>query len=153
MRDKGPETYVKWLASHPGYTLAEPLRNLDDLVATDLEKITPPLDSRAVMPGFFTSVLFESLGVYLVALAAALLSAVTAVSLRLRSRALAVAWCVNGVSVALLYVSWLRAAIEIERHAIVASVASRVGILMILAFTVDLYLSARREEKTAEASS
>jgi hypothetical protein len=143
MQDEGPSTYLKWLASHPGYTVAEPLRNLHELVAPKLARITPPLDARAVMPTILRKVLFESPVLYLLSISAALLSAIAAVLLKLMSRPLAVAWCVVGMSIALLYVAWLGAAIEIERHAIVASVASRIGILMVLAFTVDLLRPAR----------
>ena len=144
---------MKWLASHPGYTLAEPLRHLDYLAASKLQKITPAIHSRTVLPSFVTGLLFQNLGAYLIAFAAEMVSAIVAVVSKLSSRALAVAWCVIGISVALFYVVWLGSAIEGARHAIVASTASRVGILLVLAFTADLYLAARQKTlATADVS-
>jgi hypothetical protein len=145
MRDKGPTTYVEWLASHPKYTFVEPLQHLDDLVTADLQSITPAFESRSVLPSFLTSPIYESFGFYLFAFAAALLSAIVAVLRRLFSRPLTIAWCVIASSVAMLYIVWLGSAIEGARHAIVASVASRIGLLLVLTFTADLYLTARRK--------
>lgn len=148
MRTNGPETYLKWLASRPGYVVTDPLTHLDEMVSRRIDKITPPFQSRRVVPSFVTSIVFESYGLYLAAFAAALLSALAAVLLKLRSRPLAVAWCVIGVGVALFYVAWFGSAIEGARHALVASTGSRIGLLLVLALTVDLYLTARHQRST-----
>jgi hypothetical protein len=151
MRNEGLETYLRWLASRPGFVVTDPLNHLDEMVARKLKQLTPPFQSRRVVPTFVTSVVFESYALYLVALAAAMLTALAAVLLKLRSGPLAVAWCVIGLSVALFYVAWFGSAIESARHALVASMGSRVGLLLVFALTADLYLTARAENSaTAE---
>jgi hypothetical protein len=150
MRNEGPETYLKWLASRPGAVLTEPLGQLDEMVSRRLRRVTPAFDTRRVVPNFVTSVVFESYALYLAAFAAALLSALVAVVLKLSSRPLAVAWSVIALSVALLYVVWFGSAIEDARHALVASLGSRIGLLLVLALTTDLYLTARAEGAVTE---
>jgi hypothetical protein len=152
MRKEGAITYLKWLASQPGEVVAAPLKRLDILVTPKLEYMTPPTRSRAVLPRFATRPLFENRALYLVSLSAALLGAIAAVVFKLRSRPLAVAWCIIGLSFALVYIVFFGSPVETARHAIVASVAGRVGILLALAYTADLYWAARNRVELLESA-
>jgi len=96
-----------------------------------------------VYPSFVTDVLFESGLVLVLLLVAALLVTLVLVLRHQANRFVLFAWCVAAVGVAVLYVSWHGAAIEIGRHAIIASVALRLGSFMALVFGVDRLLSAR----------
>lgn len=153
MRDKGPSTYLKWLATHPGYTVREPLANVDLMVVPAIDRLTPAVDSRHVYPSFVTDVLFESGFVLVLLLVAALLVTLVLVLRHQANRFVVFAWCVAAVGVALLFVAWHGAAIEISRHAIVASVSLRLGALMALVFGVDRLLSARTTGASAPAES
>jgi len=143
MRDDGPSTYLEWLVTHPVYTLREPLANIDAMVVPSIDRLTPAVDARRVYPSFVTDVLFESALVLVLLLVAGLLVTLVLVLRHQANRFVLFAWCVAAVGVAVLYVSWHGAAIEIERHAIVASVALRLGSFMALVFGVDRLLSAR----------
>jgi hypothetical protein len=153
MRDDGPSTYLEWLATHPVYTLQQPLANIDMMVVPALDRLTPMVDARPVYPSFVTEVVFESGLVLVLLLVAALLVTLVLVLRHRANRFVAFAWCVAALGVALLYVSWHGAAIEIGRHAIVASVTLRLGAFLALVFGVDRLLSARTTGPSAAAES
>ena len=134
----------------PEESLARPLRYLDELMTPSLHKITPPIDSRRVLPGFVVDVLFESYAAFLVALAVAMLTTLALVADHQRSGSSTVVLSVLIMSMALFYVAYHGAAIELERHAIVASVASRVGILLVIIFGTDRLLALRRSVDARE---
>src|SRR5436190_10803424 len=60
MRDDGPSRYLEWLATHPGYTLRQPLANIDLMVVPALDGFTPMVDARLIYPAFVTELVFES---------------------------------------------------------------------------------------------
>jgi hypothetical protein len=151
MRDDGPSTYLEWLATHPAYTLRDPLANIDMMVVPALDRFTPIVDARRVYPSFVTEIVFESGFVLWLLLVAALLVTLVLVLRHTANRFVLFAWCVTALGVALLYVSWHGAAIEIGRHAIVASVMLRLGAFMALVFGVDRLLSARTSGASVDA--
>lgn len=151
MRDKGPSTYVQWLATHPGYTVTEPLRNVDALVLPALDRLTPMLDARQVYPSFLADLVFANGAVLFVLFVGALLVTLIVVLRHETSRFVVFAWCVTAAAVVLMYVALHGAPIELGRHAIVSSVLLRLGVLMALAFGVDRLDTARNSAVEEDA--
>ncbi|MCU1496500.1 MAG: hypothetical protein JWM47_453 [Acidimicrobiales bacterium] len=150
----GRQTYVRFLVSHPWYSLTEPL---DDLVGTRRsygDEVVPqttmlsPGDayasSRPVEPEVLEQVLFQpgGTGTVLTALGAVVIW--TAVRRRRRHAGWVVPTVLIVISLASLVAGWHGATPELARLAILGSVGLRIGIIIQLAVLAEGELLARR---------
>ncbi len=152
---EGRRTYLTYLASHPWYTLTEPLddlvgvrRSYGDEPAPQVTMLSPADGygmARPVIPEVLEAVLFGpgATGTVVAALALALGASVA--RYRHRDRRWAVSLALIGLSLAALLTGWHGATPELGRLAIVAAVALRIGLILHLAVVVEGALLPRRE--------
>jgi hypothetical protein len=152
---EGRGVYVRYLVTHPWYSLTEPL---DDLVgvrpsygdepAPQLTMLSPGDAygaSRPVEPELLEQVLFQPGGTG--AILAGLLGVAgwTVFRLRRRHRGWAVPLALLAVSLASLVAGWHGATPELARLAIVGAAGIRIGLIVQLAFLLEAEVMAHDE--------
>ncbi len=150
---RGNSVYLGWLATHPGASLGEPLRNLDRIVAPaktpadGLDFFRPAGYSNA-LPGFAASFVYPQTGWLVVGWmcivgVVALVAAVQGYGRR--------AWLVPGLVLAstipMGIFIWNADALGRERHVLPVGLFGRLGMWMLALYVVDAFLAARAAER------
>lgn len=156
---EGRTTYARYLVTHPWYTLTEPL---DDLVSerpsygdegepgpTMLSPADGYGSARPVVPELVEQVLFSPGATGTIVAALALVLGWTVAWWRRRERRWGVPLALVLVSLASLVSGWHGATPELNRLAIVAAVALRVGLLLQLGLLVEAARAGRRDRRRA----
>jgi len=130
----GERTYIHYVASHPHYAFVEPLEHIGRWVSPDFRKDTTI--RRIVLPRPLGDLLYpEGWLLYLWLVAAAVV--VTVVAARFGAE---LTWIVGAVTAVLAVphgmVVWLGSEAGLDRHALLAAVQLRVGVLLLLLFAV-----------------
>jgi hypothetical protein len=132
LAEDGRRVYVEWLATHPGYVIAEPFRDPERVFnnGPGTWAFYRPHDAR-ILPG--TWILFPPWWVTLLGAAAA--TAVVA-----RGRGLNGVWWfavgVAALSVPHALLAWHGDGMEAARHALVACVQLRIGVVLMVAVAI-----------------
>lgn len=160
VRGPGRGTYVRYLLTHPWYSLTEPLDDLVGIRRSYGDEPRPqstmlsPSDgygsARPVIPELMEQALFQpgATGAVLAALGA--LGGLILVRWERRRRGWAVPLIVISISLASLLIGWHGATPELGRLAIVAAVGLRLGLIVQFGFLIDDEL---RRRATAVRSS
>lgn len=146
-------TYARYLATHPGYTLAPLVAHREELLSvepdTDLQENYPlsyyrPAKARAVLPGLVDGLVFPRRAAVVLAYVV-LATGAAAVAVR-RSRPggrWLPAVLTLAVTPAHLLLVWHGDAGEVTRHAIVATVSGRLAVLLLAVLAADELLAPR----------
>ena len=151
VHEHGAATYLDYLTHHPGFAFTRPWEDVDTMLAPRLHAISPHVRADPVLSEGVTAALFQNMDRYFDALVVGLMLTLVAWR-RPRLGVSMVGLSVLASSGVLLYIAWHGAAIELSRHAIVASVASRIAIIILVVAGIDRILSRaapRRRPPTA----
>jgi hypothetical protein len=141
MYERGKSTYMRFLLSHPAFTIQEPLRHPEELLASELRNYAP-VKFSAILKGVLAEAIYPKKWA-LLWIWAAVLAVGLAVGLRL--------WTFNpAVVIALLLIvlaypnaalQWHGDPNEIDRHGLQAGMHLRLGIWLLLIFAADMLVN------------
>lgn len=133
----GKSTYIRFLLSHPAFTIQEPLRHLEQLLSSEMRRYGPN-DFSPILEGALAEVIYPKQWALFWIWATA---ATVGLALGLR------VWTLNPafvVALALIIVTYPHAALqwhgdpnEIGRHGLQAAIHLRLGIWLLLIFAAD----------------
>jgi hypothetical protein len=136
--EHGRTTYNSYLLSHPGYALIEPARHMTTII--DAAGLTTYHDRRyrPALPTGLNKLVYPGNGEAVALWAGlALVLGLLAVPARLLDRRALIALSLLASVIPIEIIVWDGEPSEIPRHALMASVSARLGLLLLLAVSLD----------------
>lgn len=157
-RSQGRRTYARFLITHPGYSIAEPVRNLPNMTAPigptplGVDFYRPP-GYRNALPSFARTVLYPNDGWVIVGW---MLVALVAVLALWRLRLARLFWLVPTLcllsTVPHAILVWDGDWVELARHSVLVAILLRLSLLLLVFFVLDeLVRSWRENDEPAHA--
>lgn len=148
-------TYLGYLVSHPGATVGDPLRGLDQLVAP--KRSLPlgldffrPQGFQTVLPGPVEGVLYSQDGVVVVAwMCLAAVAAFVLFDFGLATRLWLVPLLGLAATLPLSLVIWNGDQLGLDRHSLVIGLIARLSVLLLTLFMLDAFASRVTERRAA----
>ncbi|MGD8403820.1 MAG: hypothetical protein PVJ21_09180 [Anaerolineales bacterium] len=150
---EGRNVYVKFLLTHPRYTIEAPLKNMDVLLADDFVEGIPVLGYLPALPTIIDEILYpkQYFQLYLwVSIFA--IGFIFATSLRQKLQVNWVVFVFLFLAIPHLYLVWHGDALDIARHAVMGNIQFRLGIWLLLVLFIDSLFMNRQQVQRLELS-
>ena len=132
----GKAVYTKFLIAHPIYTFTLPIVNLDEMLAADFSHLIPGY--QPALPGFVNEFFFPIRWFWIFIWISALVVGYFLWSgLREKTRVFWLLIMFFVFSIPYLYLAWHGDALDLARHASIASIQFHLGVWMLFAYFLD----------------
>ncbi len=149
----GRSVYTQFLLSHPFYTLASPLKEIDLLLAGNYLNSFPIPGYSPALPGLINEFFYPESWFWLyLCIALALTGAHLFAQRKARNRVLWAVFLFFLLSVPNLYLAWHADALDVVRHAAIANVQYHLGLWLMLLFYLDLFTTNGRSKTASDLS-
>jgi hypothetical protein len=135
----GQGVYVKFLLTHPFYTIETPLENIRILLSSDYFAVIPIQHYTPALPKQVNEFLYP-MKLFWSYLWVSLLAAgfIFAANLQTKRKPVGVIFIFLLLSIPHLYLVWHGDALDVARHAVIANVQYHLGIWVLVAFLLDM---------------
>lgn len=150
---EGRDVYVKFLLTHPSYTIELPLKNMDVLLADDFFEDIPVPGYAPALPTVVHEILYPEQYFQLYLWFSIFASGfIFATSLRQKKRVYWVVIVFLLLAIPHLYLVWHGDALDIARHAVMGNVQFHLGIWLLLVLFIDSIFIGRQQTQILELS-
>jgi len=148
---EGRDVYVKFLLTHPRYTIESPLQNLDVLLAGDFFEEIPVPGYTPALPTIICEILYPRQYFQLYLWFSIFASGfIFATGIRQKKRVNWVVFVFLFLAIPHLYLVWHGDALDIARHAVMGNVQFHLGIWLLLVLFIDSIFIDRRQTQRLE---
>ena len=135
---EGRSVYIKFLYTHPSYTIESPLKNMDVLLADDFFERIPVPKYTPALPTIVNEILYPEQYFQLYLWLSLYTSGfIFAISLRQKRRVYWVVFISLLITIPHLYLVWHGDALAVARHAVIANVQFHIGIWALVILCLD----------------